>query len=167
MCTPCRYITACLGFGSSTGKCDHGVFMVQEHLGGGSLRQLLQANEKSRGRLYSWRTCALWMCQLAQAVEHMHSVRPVMVIHRDIKSDNVMLTGDKGTPEEADVKLGDLGLHRQVCGPCDGHVSLMHMPVCAEPTFVYSPCSSISLPFQIASVHAGSGTAIEGTGAVG
>ena len=89
--------------------------MVQEHLAGGTLRALVQANEHARTRLYSWRTCARWMLQLAQAVDHMHSARPVMVIHRDIKSDNVILTGEKGSADTADVKLGDFGLHRQVC----------------------------------------------------
>jgi serine/threonine protein kinase len=95
--------------------------MVHECLAGGTLNALLREQSASRARLYSWRTCAHWMLQLAQAVEYMHGLRPVMVIHRDIKSDNILLTGGKAGREVADVKLTDLGLHRLVrcCCACD------------------------------------------------
>jgi serine/threonine protein kinase len=52
------------------------------------------------------------MLQLAKAVEYLHSLRPVMVMHRDVKTANIMLTS--AHPNNADIKLGDLGLHKQV-----------------------------------------------------
>ena len=88
--------------------------MVQEYVGGGTLQTLLKRQATASMRLYSWQTCARWMLQLALAVDHMHSLRPVLLIHRDIKSDNVMLT-EKSRLDPGSIKLGDLGLHRQVC----------------------------------------------------
>jgi serine/threonine protein kinase len=35
-----------------------------------------------------------------------------MVIHRDVKSANIILTS--ANPDNADIRLGDLGLHKQV-----------------------------------------------------
>ena len=109
----CRNITSCIGLGSSTRLLDAGAFVVQEYCAGGTLQQLLRAEAARIMPSYSWRACIKWMLQLARAVAYMHAHRPVMVIHRDIKSDNVLLT-HRGRPHAADVKLGDFGLHKQV-----------------------------------------------------
>ena len=45
--------------------------------------------------------------QMALAVNHLHNCKPECVTHRDIKPQNVLLTGDEESPT---VKLADFGV---------------------------------------------------------
>ena len=49
--------------------------------------------------------------QTALAVDHLHNCKPESVTHRDIKPQNVLLTGDEERPT---VKLADFGAARTV-----------------------------------------------------
>ena len=49
--------------------------------------------------------------QMALAVNHLHNCKPESVTHRDIKPQNVLLTGNEESPT---VKLADFGLARTV-----------------------------------------------------
>lgn len=108
----------CIGLGSTTGKADAGIFVVQELLRGPSLASLLRAQARvPLRRLFSLRRAVRWMAQVAAALEHLHTLRPIMVLHRDVKSANIVLTSSRA--EAADIKLVDFGLHKQVrlhCG---------------------------------------------------
>ena len=56
--------------------------------------------------------------QTALAVDHLHSCKPESVTHRDIKPQNVLLTGNEERPV---VKLADFGAARTVMRSKEGH----------------------------------------------
>ncbi|KXZ50463.1 hypothetical protein GPECTOR_16g637 [Gonium pectorale] len=62
---------------------------------------LTTAISKQKGKLFSEDTLRLWLAQLLLAVEYMHRAN---VLHRDIKTQNILMTGD------GDVQIGDFGL---------------------------------------------------------
>ncbi|GLI70140.1 hypothetical protein VaNZ11_014949 [Volvox africanus] len=105
-----------------------GVFIVEEFLGGGTLKgAVYQQMLRPQKQLYSNATALRWMAQVASALSYMHTSRP-KVLHRDIKLDNVLLHRSKGKDssdmsyEGSIAKLGDLGLaallahHRRASG---------------------------------------------------
>ena len=55
--------------------------------------------------------------QMALAVDHLHNCKPESVSHRDIKPQNVLLTGDEESPT---VKLADFGVARIVTHNMEG-----------------------------------------------
>ena len=56
---------------------------------------------------YSWKDAFRWLQQIAGALQYLHGLRP-MVVHRDLKLENLLLTGSN--PAKADAKLADFGL---------------------------------------------------------
>jgi len=88
--------------------------IVYEFKGGGSLREVLDATfvgdtgasgETSRVRL-SWRRRICMLMQLSSVLEYLHTIVQPPIIHRDIKSANILLDGS------LNVALGDFGLAR-------------------------------------------------------
>ncbi|XP_058221303.1 serine/threonine-protein kinase-like protein At3g51990 [Rhododendron vialii] len=73
--------------------------IVFEYMPNGSLHDLLHARPKP----LLWSTRVRFALQVARAVQHLHSSNPP-VIHRDIKSSNVLIDG------ENNARLGDFGL---------------------------------------------------------
>ena len=61
--------------------------------------------------LYTWLDAFRWLEQIAAALKYLHSLRP-MVVHRDLKLENMLLTGLD--PATADAKLADFGLCKLV-----------------------------------------------------
>lgn len=82
------------------GTVDQQAFLVLEYVAGGTLRQLIEGDEFAaltfEERLRLFRECCL-------AIEAAHSKG---IVHRDIKSDNVLLTEDRS------VKITDFGFAR-------------------------------------------------------
>jgi serine/threonine protein kinase len=54
-----------------------------------------------------------WSLQIARALQYLHESQPP-IVHRDVKLDNVLLTG--AHLATADAKLADFGLARQASG---------------------------------------------------
>ncbi|KAM6986584.1 mitogen-activated protein kinase kinase kinase 20 isoform 1-T1 [Aplochiton taeniatus] len=66
--------------------------IVTEYAGGGSLYDYLSSEgseEMDMGQIMTWAT------EIAKGMHYLHSEAPVKVIHRDLKSRNVVLTSDK------------------------------------------------------------------------
>lgn len=90
----------------------------------GSLGDLLLRQSGSpHVALYGDEDAARWALQVAEALEHLHLLAPA-VVHRDVKSNNVMLA--RGPDGLLHAKLGDFGLHvvsmaaRRWGGDCRG-----------------------------------------------
>jgi serine/threonine-protein kinase len=92
---------------------DSQLYMVLEYVDGVSLAQRL-----SEGRLPR-ATCFEILRQLCAAVEAAHAVG---VVHRDIKAENVMLTGDPLSPR---IKLLDFGLARAAIEQDSAHAGFV------------------------------------------
>ncbi len=75
-------------------------FLVLEYIPGGTLKTKLKSL-KSEDKEFSLPEVVKYGVQIAEALEHAHRRQ---IVHRDVKSDNMMLT------EEGKVKLTDFGL---------------------------------------------------------
>jgi serine/threonine protein kinase len=73
----------------------------------GTLHQLLYRQMVTRFHLYSNEQALDWAIQIATGIEHLHNLSP-MVIHRDLKAENVMFSKEGNTRR---AKLVDFGLH--------------------------------------------------------
>ncbi|KAH9286707.1 Serine/threonine-protein kinase Nek1 [Echinococcus granulosus] len=83
------------------------IYIVMEFCDGGDLYSKINSQN---GVLFSEHEILDWFVQIALAVKHIHDH---MILHRDIKSQNVFLTG-KGR-----VKLGDFGIAKILKGTLD------------------------------------------------
>lgn len=54
-----------------------------------------------------------WLCDVAAGMQYLHSTSDIkpMIIHRDLKLENIMLMPDEG-PTGTVAKLVDFGLHK-------------------------------------------------------
>eukprot|EP00210_Caulerpa_lentillifera_P003495 g3335.t1 len=85
------------------------VMIVQEYMSRGTLKQLVIKQMGSPFKmLYTKGQGLEWLIQIAKGLMYLHSSRPI-VIHRDLKLENIMLTVD--VDGEIIAKLGDFGLH--------------------------------------------------------
>lgn len=80
--------------------------IVMEYCDSGSMADAVTEQQQAK-RPFDHLTIRSWMCQLARALAHIHSLR---VIHRDIKTANIFLS-DVGK-RVFDLKLGDFGISR-------------------------------------------------------
>ena len=81
---------------------------------GGTLKSIILKQLINRSKvLYTYKQGLRWCHGIASALASMHSHDP-MIIHRDLKCDNILLTniGDSGI-----AKIADLGLHALVEKP--------------------------------------------------
>ena len=91
------------------------LFMVLEYMGGGTLSDLVQRQMLTpQYKIYSTNDALRWSIQIASALAYLHNSKP-MLIHRDLKPDNIMLTKDLSS-----AKLIDFGLHSRIHRP-DNH----------------------------------------------
>ena len=79
--------------------------IVMEFCAGGDLHQLLEAR---RGALLPEASVWRYLLQTAEGLAHLHGLK---ILHRDLKTSNLFLTGD-GPSGEPSVKIGDLGVSR-------------------------------------------------------
>ncbi|XP_060939608.1 protein kinase Npk [Limanda limanda] len=74
--------------------------IVTEYASGGSLYEYLSSEQSEEMDMEQIMT---WAIQIAKGIHYLHAEAPVKVIHRDLKSRNVVMTGDK------DLKICDFG----------------------------------------------------------
>lgn len=68
--------------------------MLQEFMAGGDLKELvLSAMSRPFDPPYNKPQAFTWAMQIAEAMHYLHSVCCPMIIHRDLKLDNILLTG--------------------------------------------------------------------------
>lgn len=84
------------------------MFLVQEFANGGTLKRLVQ-NQMLQlpKRLYSYCDALRLALGIANGLKYLHEANP-MVIHRDLKLENILLTGTE--PSNYVAKLADFGL---------------------------------------------------------
>lgn len=83
----------------------HRYMLVYEHMGGGDLRRRLQGNVAARNPL-NWTERTTIILQIAEAIEYLHYKCSPAIIHRDIKSNNILLT------KNLVAKVADFGLSK-------------------------------------------------------
>jgi eukaryotic-like serine/threonine-protein kinase len=103
-------------------------FLVLEYLPGGTLRQKLLAS-KSCGEKLPLGQCLEWTIQIAEGLTHAHKHG---IIHRDIKSSNVLFT------EDGQIKIADFGLAKiAASGEGEAQYDSETVSGCAPGTPVY------------------------------
>lgn len=89
-------------------------FVVQEYMAGGTLKSLVTKDMLGNGRrTYSNADALDISLQMARGLRYLHKSRP-MVIHRDLKLENVLLASATPVHGKFVVKLADFGLSRRV-----------------------------------------------------
>lgn len=78
------------------------IIFITEILGAGSLKQFMK-----KVKVIRWKVVKRWVRDILKGLVYLHSLEPV-VIHRDLKCDNVFINGQRG-----DLRIGDLGLSRR------------------------------------------------------
>ncbi|KAG2482383.1 hypothetical protein HYH03_018679 [Edaphochlamys debaryana] len=107
-----KRIVEYIGVGSTDASSEEArrrtMFLVQEFMDGGTLKRVVsrQMVEVTR-QVYTTGDAFRWALHVAEGLEYLHSARPV-VIHRDLKLENVLLKGSD--PATAEAKIADFGL---------------------------------------------------------
>uniref|UniRef100_A0A6P6Y7T0 Mitogen-activated protein kinase kinase kinase 21-like n=1 Tax=Dermatophagoides pteronyssinus TaxID=6956 RepID=A0A6P6Y7T0_DERPT len=86
------------------------IYLVMEYASGKSLQELLQKHNLSPTIIINFAK------QISSAMEYLHNFKPKPIIHRDLKSSNILLDQPigKGRWLEKQLKLTDLGLAREL-----------------------------------------------------
>ncbi|XP_054716555.1 mitogen-activated protein kinase kinase kinase 11-like [Uloborus diversus] len=84
--------------------------LVMEYAKGGSLNRVLNGRKIPPNVLVSW------AIQIARGMHYLHSEAPISLIHRDLKSSNVLLSEPVGVNDlqNKTLKITDFGLAREV-----------------------------------------------------
>ncbi|RLN91584.1 hypothetical protein BBJ28_00017099 [Nothophytophthora sp. Chile5] len=81
--------------------------VLSEYMAGGNLRTLLDSYEAQRHPVGFDRGKATIALHVAHALTYLHSLAPSSVLHRDLKSKNILLSAELGA------KLTDFGVSRE------------------------------------------------------
>lgn len=78
------------------------IIVVQEFMGGGNLKDMiLKQMLNRRVQYYSTGDALNWLINVAEALNYLHSVCRPMIIHRDMKLENILL--DKSLKEVSSI----------------------------------------------------------------
>ncbi|XP_072958397.1 putative leucine-rich repeat receptor-like protein kinase At2g19210 [Typha angustifolia] len=92
--------------------------LVYEYMAQGSLHDHLRG-KTGFGRAFSWRERLHIVLEAAQGLDYLHKGCKLLIIHRDIKSSNILLG------QNLEAKIADFGLSKAVLGDAQTHVSTM------------------------------------------
>lgn len=99
------------------------IFLVQEYMKGGTIKAAILKQMINRPKIiYTFSVGLRWCLDAARALNAMHKSSP-MVIHRDLKSENILLTSNE---PDCVAKVGDFGLHVVVDRPRKSSKSGIH-----------------------------------------
>eukprot|EP00195_Chlamydomonas_chlamydogama_P013792 CAMPEP_0202899216 /NCGR_PEP_ID=MMETSP1392-20130828/7510_1 /ASSEMBLY_ACC=CAM_ASM_000868 /TAXON_ID=225041 /ORGANISM="Chlamydomonas chlamydogama, Strain SAG 11-48b" /LENGTH=475 /DNA_ID=CAMNT_0049585339 /DNA_START=83 /DNA_END=1507 /DNA_ORIENTATION=+ len=87
------------------------MYVVMEAMEGGNLKFMVLRQMTSRSAVYTGKNALQWCMHIAEAMTYLHEVCKPMIIHRDIKLENVLLSG--GSLDLCVAKLADFGLHKR------------------------------------------------------
>eukprot|EP00047_Mylnosiga_fluctuans_P008172 m.6301 g.6301 ORF g.6301 m.6301 type:complete len:472 (-) comp2085_c0_seq1:293-1708(-) len=88
------------------GSCGHDYYILTELVGGGNLREYLDSRKADP--LASTAICSIAL-QLANAINYLHNYR-VPIIHRDVKSPNILIAAATPAATAPMIKLADVGI---------------------------------------------------------
>ncbi|KAG0590020.1 hypothetical protein KC19_1G064800 [Ceratodon purpureus] len=97
-----KYLVALIGYSLAR---NNRYMLVYENLSGGDLRRRLQGDGAAKNPL-TWKERMTIIIHIAEAIEYLHNKCSPAVIHRDIKSNNILLT------ENLVAKVADFGLSK-------------------------------------------------------
>ncbi|KAG2431212.1 hypothetical protein HXX76_009740 [Chlamydomonas incerta] len=86
-------------------------YVVMEACEGGDLKMMVLRQMTGRSPAYSRLDALRWLTHIAAACSYLHETCRPMVIHRDLKLENVLLTG--GPVDGRVAKITDFGLHKR------------------------------------------------------
>ncbi|PNW73467.1 hypothetical protein CHLRE_14g632860v5 [Chlamydomonas reinhardtii] len=86
-------------------------YVVMEACEGGDLKMMVLRQMTGRSPAYSRLDALRWLTHIAAACAYLHETCRPMVIHRDLKLENVLLTG--GPVDGRVAKITDFGLHKR------------------------------------------------------
>ena len=105
-------VVRCEGFFRDEGR--NSLFIVLEYCQGGDLKALLDGQSRSNGnRKEYFDEKTIWhiFVQLCDGLKHLHEHG---IVHRDLKTMNIMVINTKKHKHRYDVKIADLGVSRQL-----------------------------------------------------
>ncbi|CAM9705604.1 unnamed protein product [Chrysoparadoxa australica] len=102
---------------------EQSLWIVMELLEGGSLADLMKANELT----FDEPTVAWIIAEVLRALDYLHSERK---IHRDVKADNILLAGD------GSLRLGDFGVSTQLTDSVDKRNTFVGTPYWMAPEVI-------------------------------
>lgn len=86
------------------------MFILQEYVPGKSLKELVIQQMCNRNeRVYTIKCAVKWLLDVASALHYLHDVCRPMIVHRDLKLDNILLSQNGKS-----AKLCDFGLHKRL-----------------------------------------------------
>ncbi|CDY22874.1 BnaA06g02030D [Brassica napus] len=110
------------------GYCDDGdnLALIYQYMANGDLKENMSG--KSGGHVLTWENRLLIAMEAAQGLEYLHNGSVPPMVHRDVKSTNILLN------ELFEAKLADFGLSRSC--PVDGETSESTVVVAGTPGYL-------------------------------
>lgn len=99
-----------LSFHSGSVILNNACYIVQDYVSGGTLKRAVSsaaARKQGEPRPYRAADAAAWGADVARGLAYLHGANPV-ILHRDLKLENVLLTRRRGPPGETEEERASL-----------------------------------------------------------